>query len=126
MKHSKRFIQYTIASGIATLFDIVLIWLLTEFAQLFYLLSATISFILVSSLNYSINYVWTFKGNKARKLKGLLSFTSIGAIGLILTLLIMAFLVEILSVHYLIARVIAAFLVLIWNYTLNRLVTFKD
>jgi putative flippase GtrA len=72
-----------------------------------------------------MNYIWTFSGAKHGKAKGLVSFMGIGAAGLVITLGIMALLVEFFGVHYLIARIIAAIVTLLWNYILNSLVTFK-
>jgi putative flippase GtrA len=125
-KHITKFIKFAITSGIATLADIFVLWFLTSIIGVFYLISATIAFILGSSLNYSINYIWTFKGTKTNKIKGLISFILIGAGGLVLTILLMAFFVEILNIHYLIARILSAFFVLIWNYTLNSIITFRQ
>jgi len=78
-KHITKFIKFAITSGIATLADIFVLWFLTSIIGVFYLISATIAFILGSSLNYSINYIWTFKGTKTNKIKGLISFILIGA-----------------------------------------------
>jgi len=64
-KSIKRFVGYNVAAGIASLFDIFILWFLTEFAGIFYLISATISFIIGTSVNYIISRVWVFKGTKA-------------------------------------------------------------
>lgn len=125
-KRITKFIKFAIASGIATLADIFILWLLTSIIGIFYLLSTAIAFIFGSSINYSINCIWTFKGTKTNKFRGFLSFILIGAGGLVLTLLLMAFFVEILSINYIIARILSAFLVLLWNYTLNTLITFRN
>jgi putative flippase GtrA len=126
MKSPNKLIKFIIASGIATLADLTLLLFFTEIIGIFYLASATMAFILGSSLNYSINKYWNFKKSKVKYLRGLLSFTIIGAIGLILTLSLMAFFVEFLNIHYLIARIIAAFLIVIWNFIMNRVFTFKN
>lgn len=124
-KHINRFVKFGIASGIATIFDMFLLWVFVEFAGLFYLLSAVIGFLGGSCLNYGINRAWTFKESKVAHARGLISFIIIGAVGLIWTILLMALLVEVFGIHYLIARIISAFFVLVWNYVMNRILTFK-
>ncbi|MBS3085533.1 GtrA family protein [Candidatus Pacearchaeota archaeon] len=125
-KSIKRFVGYNVAAGIASLFDIFILWFLTEFAGIFYLISATISFIIGTSVNYIISRVWVFKGTKARLFGGFISFALVGISSLILTILLMAFLVEITGIYYLIARIISLVITVFWSYTLVSLITFKQ
>ncbi len=124
-KHISRFMKFGIASGIATIFDLFLLWVLVEFVGLFYLLSAVVGFLAGSCLNYGINRAWVFRGSSVGKIKGLFSFVVIGAVGLVWTILLMALFVEVFGIHYLIARIISAFFVLVWNYVMNSAVTFR-
>ena len=123
--HSRKFLTFGFVSGLATVIDILVLWLFTSVFGVYYLLSAVLAFIVGSTSNYSMNYVWTFSGTRHGKTKGLVSFMGIGAAGLIITLVIMALLVEFFGIHYLVARIIAAVVTLLWNYVLNSLVTFK-
>jgi len=120
-----KFIQFGFISGIATLIDLFFLWFFTEVTGIFYLFSAVLAFLIGTTVNYSLNRAWTFKGTKTSRAKGFVSFTTIGGIGLVLTIALMALFVEIFGLHYLIARIIAAFLVLIWNFSMNSVFTFR-
>ncbi len=124
-KHGLKIIKFGFVSGIATVIDILVLWLFTSVFGVYYLTSAVLAFVIGSTTNYSINYVWTFSGAKHGKAKGLASFMGIGAAGLVITLGIMGLLVEFFGIHYLVARIIAAFVTLLWNYLLNSAITFK-
>lgn len=125
VEHRVRFVKFGIASSIATIFDLFLLWVFTEFFGLFYLFSAVVGFLAGSCLNYEINKAWVFRESKVANARGLISFIIIGAVGLIWTLLLMALFVEVFGIHYLIARIISAFFVLVWNYVINSAVTFR-
>jgi len=124
-KHGVKIVKFGMVSGLATVIDIFVLWLFTSVFGVYYLLSAVLAFVVGSTTNYSMNYFWTFSGAKHGKAKGLASFMGIGTAGLVITLVIMASLVEFLGVHYLVARIIAAFVTLFWNYVLNSIITFK-
>jgi putative flippase GtrA len=121
-----RFSKYVIAAGIATIFDFSLLWLFTEIFSIHYLISGGLAFIFGSGLNYFINHSWSFIGTKTSHLRGYASFTFIGIIGLGLTIAFLFFFVEILNFNYLVARAIAIPIVLIWNFGMNSLFTFRD
>ena len=123
--YTKKFLTFGLVSIIATVIDILVLWLFASGLGLHYLASAVLAFVVGSTTNYSLNYVWTFSGAKYGKTKGLASFMGIGVAGLVITLGIMALLVELLGIHYLVARIIAAFVTLLWNYLLNSAITFK-
>jgi len=121
-----RFIRYNFAAGIATFIDLFLYWFLIYAFGVFYLVSATIGFAIGLVINYSLNRVWGFKGTQRKILHGFFYFTLIGVSALIIALLFLALLVEILNVHYFLARVIVVLIVIPWNYFLNAIITFKQ
>ena len=120
-----KLIKYSLTSGIATLLDVLFIWFLTSILGIYYLASTTFSFILISLGNYLVSKKWIFYDTDRNSTKGYSLFLIIGVGGLIWTLILMFSFVEILNIHYLLARIAAAFLVLLWNYFLNKKFTFK-
>lgn len=120
-----RFLRYNVAAGIATVVDFVLLWLFTDVAGIYYLISAAMAFAIGSGINYGINRVWGFKGTKTGIVKGYISFLLIGLGGLFLTVGLLAFFVEVLNMNYLIARILAVFFIVFWNYFMNSWLTFK-
>jgi putative flippase GtrA len=130
MQHKKRLERHAIplgkyiaASTIATGIDIATLYIFTSILGIFYLVSAAAAFLIGTTANYFMNARYTFKKDPHHK--AWVSFTLIGAIGLVITLGAMAIFVEIFQIHYLIARLLAAALTLGWNYGMNHKFTFK-
>lgn len=121
----KRFFTYTFFGTTTSLLDISILWILTNSLGVHYLLSATISFSFSASLSYIgvRHFVFT---HTHRSLKaGYLYFLMITGTGLALTLGGMAILVEIFNLHYMVARILIAGAIGLWNYLMNLYVNFK-
>lgn len=122
----KRFLKYNISSGIATIFDLSFLWVFTETFGIFYLLSASLAFLIGNFVNYLINMFWVFKSSRAKGFLGIFSFILVGISGLIITLGIMALFVEYFGLHYFFSRIIALVITIIWNYFLVSYAIFKQ
>ena len=121
---SRNFYYYFFIAGFCSLVDLGLLYALTEWAGLFYLLSATLSFIVAQSLNYYLNRTFNFR-NKSKKIaRQLTMFISVNAIGLGVGLGILTFLVEIFGVWYIIARIISMLIAFTFNYSMHKKYTF--
>lgn len=119
------FIRYNIFAGFSTLLDLILIYVLTEFFNIWYMYSVTIGYIVGVSTNYILNKYLTFK-NKSRKIVlqfGL--FVTIALIGLLLNQIIIYLLVEFIGMWYMLAKIIAVVIVMFWNFSRHKKWTFK-
>lgn len=58
------YIKYSLVGVIGAILNFSVLWLLTEKAHLWYLLSATIGIVIAASCNYALNYLWTFSNRK--------------------------------------------------------------
>ena len=119
-----RFFRYAVAGGIATLCDLLILYILTSKVGVYYLIAAAIGFCVGALINYSINRQWGFRGTKIKFLYGFISFFLIGVIALVMTLGFMAILVEYFGVDYMTARIVTLVVVLPWNYIMNKKYTF--
>ncbi|MBT4277472.1 GtrA family protein [Candidatus Falkowbacteria bacterium] len=120
----KLFIKYCIVGGTAAVVDFGILFILTDFFSVYYLTSATASFIVSALVNYSLNRSWTFQSN-GKKRKQLPIFFTIATLGLIINNGIMYTGVEFFGLWYILAKVIATGVVLIWNFLGNKYFTFK-
>ena len=68
-----QFVRYFFVGGFAFVVDFGLLYILTEYAGLHYLLSATLSFIAGLLVNYIISCIWVFSTSK---FKNRLQFTA--------------------------------------------------
>lgn len=89
------------------------------------LAASAAGFILGALTNYFLNRQFTFRSRKRHR-EAMGKFFGVALIGLALNSMILALAIESLGLHYLAAQVIATGLVLAWNFTANRLWTFKE
>ena len=121
---SKKFVRFSLSGSLATLVDVLILYILTEFFALWYLFSAVFSFIAGTLVHYSISSHWVFKCER-RSFSQYLAFTLIQTIGLVIKLSVIYILVEYFSFWYILAKLIAVFVGLIWNFSANLKITFK-
>ncbi len=130
MRHLKnpavqRFFKYALVGGSTFLFDLLLLWVLTEFFLVPYQLSTAFAFLVAVSINYFVSRRYVFKGTERRMHHGYLYFILVACGGAAVVTGAVAFLVTFLSMHYLVARVLVACFVGIGNYLFNLHFNFK-
>lgn len=112
-----QFLRYGIVSCAALAVDFGGLVLLKEYAHLYYLVAATLSFIAGLLVNYFLSAYWVFHSSKLlNKKHEFILFTSIGIIGLLLTDLILWALTDGLGMYYIFSKIIATVLVYFWNF----------
>ena len=116
-----QFFRYAFVGGIAALADWGTLWLLTEALHLHYLVSAIIAFAVGLGVNYLLSKRFVFRADTARMHPAaeFFAYALIGVIGLGLTELILWLLGSVM--HYMLAKLIAAAVVLLWNYGARKL-----
>lgn len=119
MNNLKEFIKFCIVGFITFLLDYGLLFLITEKLQINYLLSTALAFTIAVIVNYILCLFFVFtKSKNGRRQFILFIYASLG--GLLLNQLSMWFLVEKLSIYYLIAKIISTIIVTIWNYITKK------
>ena len=122
---AKKFIRFSISGGIATVADVLILYILTDWLGVWYLLSATLSFIVGTFIHYFICSYWVFKADK-KKFRQYMVFVSVQTVGLLINLTVIYILVEYFFVWYILAKLMAVFVGLIWNFFVNSKFTFKQ
>jgi len=114
-----QYFRYLICGGTATVTDVGILFVLTHFLHLNYLIVAAGSFLSGMVVNYSLNVVLVFKSSGKVK-KEFPLFALIGLGGLAWTELILWILVDKLNIYVMIAKVIAILIVLQWNFFMRK------
>lgn len=118
--------RYILVGGMAFLVDFMSLFILTEFFGVYYLVSAAIAFILGLLVNYVMSISWVFNKRALDNRKfefGI--FGIIGVIGLGLNEFFIWFFTAELSIYYLISKVMAAILILFWNFFVRKITLFR-
>ena len=114
--------KFGVVGGLAFLIDYGIMALLTEVYSVNYLLSTTISFIISVIFNYIMSIFWVFDVDQDKNKRTVFTvFIVLSVIGLLLNDLFMWVFVDGMMIHYLIAKIIATFLVMIYNFITRKL-----
>ena len=122
MKREKvlEFVRFCFVGGLSLAVDMAVLFGLTEFFGVHYLYSAGMSFTVSVIFNYWLCVVYVFKGAKKQTPKQATIFIGSSIVGLGLNQLCMWFFVEIILLHYMIAKLGATVIVTLWNYVMKR------
>lgn len=113
-------VRFCFVGGLSLIVDCGILYALTDFFGVHYLYSAAISFTASVIFNYWLCVVYVFKGAKKQTPKQATIFIGSSVVGLGLNQICMYFFVEIISLHYMIAKLGATVIVTLWNYVMKR------
>jgi putative flippase GtrA len=119
--------RYIFVGGAAFIADFGLLYVLTEYIGLHYLLSATFSFIVGLIINYSLSKVWVFSGNTIKKRwMEFIVFSLIGMVGLGLNNLFLWIFTDYCSIHYMLSKIFTTIIVFFWNFLGRKFILFNS
>jgi len=118
--------RYTFVGGIAFLFDISILYLLTEIFKFQYLFAAGISFVIGLIVNYFLSIKWVFSDRKIEnKWLEFVLFGVIGFIGLCLNELFMWILTDIFLLYYLSSKIATTAIIFFCNFYARKIIVFS-
>lgn len=121
----REFLRYTFASGIALIMDMGGLYLFTEWLEIYYLLSATLSFTIGASVAYFLSIKWAFSHRSIEKAHHeFIIFVVIGVLGLCINIVLMWLLTELSGLHYMYSKLSATLFVFLFNYVARRKLLF--
>lgn len=113
--------KFGVVGVLATLLDYGLLFALTEWAGVYYLLSSILSFGLSTIFNYAASVRWVFAVKQEySKTRNFVLFVILSIIGLGLNALIMWLGVEFLHWHYMVVKIGATALVMVFNFITRK------
>ena len=116
---------FVVIGIISTLLDIGLLYYLTEYLNVWYLLSAAISYSCGMVVNFLLNKFLNFKDTNHHYLYQFATFALISSTSLAITLGIIYAAVALFSANYLIAKILAIIVSFAWNYLGQSRITFS-
>lgn len=123
--HEKLCIQifkFIIVGGIATIIDFVFLYLFKEFLHFPVVLSNTLSFSISVIYNYIASVQWVFEVDHEKDQKRqFVLFIILSVIGLFLNDFIMWLCIKLMAIYYLLAKVIATIIVMVFNFVTRKI-----
>jgi putative flippase GtrA len=108
----------------STLIDIGLLYVFTEYAGLWYIYSATVSYSCGMIVNFLLNKYLNFRDTSRNYLRQFFFFALVSMSSLALTLGVLYLAVEICSINYLLGKILAVIIAFFWNYFGQSRITF--
>jgi putative flippase GtrA len=126
-KSSNTFIQffrYIFVGGVAFLADGGSLFLITTIG-VNYLISVIFAFVIGLAVNYGLSKLLVFENSNVNGKIEFLVYGIIGVIGLGFTEIIMYVLTEIAGLYFMVSKVIATIIVLVWNFVARKITLYR-
>lgn len=120
-KLTKQIFKFLIVGGIAFLIDYALLYILTEYCNIYYLVSSVISFTISLIFNYIASIKFVFETDKKESKKHFIIFIVGSIIGLGINQLVMYVMVELMNVYYMFTKIVATGIVMVWNFITRKI-----
>lgn len=112
--------RFCLVGGISFLIDYGLLYGCTEWLHLYYLYSSALAFTVSVIINYLLCLEFVFPGAGKQSSGQMILFAGSSVVGLFLNQLFMWLFVDKCGIYYMISKIFATILVMIWNYFMKR------
>ena len=113
--------KFAIVGVFATLIDFAFLYIFKEYCHFPTILANTLSFVISVLYNYWASIRWVFDVNKEKDAKrNFILFVITSAIGLLINDIIMYIVSEVLLVHYMLAKIAATAVVMVFNFITRK------
>ena len=118
----KQIFKFGIVGGLAFIVDYVILIICKELLNISVLLSAAIAFTISVIFNYILSIKWVFDVDKDKSTKkNFIIFIVLSVVGLGITELIMYLGSDILKINYLIVKIFATAVVMVFNFITRKI-----
>lgn len=114
-----------VSTAVFVVFGLGLLWLLVERARIDTVIATGLSFVAANTMHYVLGRTWIFRGTIRAVASGYAYFLVNGAIGLALTMGLMALLIATTPIDYLVARVAVSVVAGLTIFVLNAVWNFR-
>ena len=114
-------LRFLVGGGVGVFAYYLTLYTLTEFAGVWYVISAIVAFVLNYAINFALQKFWTFKNKDTKNVSRQLTLYFGIALGFLLTNTALLYVfVEYVHLGYLVAQLILTFLLTIASFVITR------
>lgn len=118
----KQIFRFIIVGGIATVIDFAFLYIFKEFLNFNIILSNTLAFTISVIYNYIASIKWVFDVSENRNSKiQFIIFIILSILGLIINSSILYVFSKFLGIYYLLSKVLATIVVMIYNFITRKI-----
>lgn len=118
--------RYLLVGLAAYIVDFGLLIFFTEVFNIFYLISATASFLIGILVNYWLSIRWVFPSrNLKNRYLEFGGFAVVGIVGLFLNDFLILLITQKAGLNYIVSKLLASVMVLIWNFVARKYTLFR-
>ena len=117
----KQILKFGIVGGIAFIIDYALLYVCTEYLNIYVLYSSIISFSISVIFNYIMSIKWVFDVNHKQTYKDFTIFIIFSIIGLGINQLIMYLGIERLHIYYMLVKIASTGIVMVYNFITRKI-----
>ena len=121
----KIYIKYIISGCTGAFVNLATLFILTEFAHVYYLLSAIAAFFVSLAVGFNLQKRWTFRDNNKKVFKQAALYSIITSANLFINMALLYFLVEKLDVWYMLAQVVIYGSLSVFSFILYKFLVFR-
>lgn len=126
LKKIRTFGKYSIFSVIATLTDLLFLYILTEFVGIYYLFSVKLSYIAGMFVAFFGNKKFTFKKTEKKTTHQFIDFLVISIIDICMHVIFVKILTEYLGLWYIFSKILTVIIIFVGKYFLHKKIAFRN
>lgn len=127
IRHHSRLVKFLISGGTATLTNLVVVYVLTDVFQVFYLVSSGIAFVTSFTVSFTLQKFWTFSNPSLDVVhRQLIISLIVAGCNLFINIFLMYCFVDKLGIHYLAGQLMTSALIACETFFLYKHVIFID
>ncbi len=110
-------VRYLISGATSVGTDLIALYILKEYFQVFYLSAAIIAFLIAFVVSFLMMKYWTFQdGANTKTQKQLVSYFAVSLFNLLLNSILVWMFVEKISLWYIMAQILASLIIAVWSF----------
>lgn len=120
-----KFIKFGLVGATGVVVDFGITWILKEWARVNRYVASSVGFFCAVISNYILNRIWTFESHDSAVGLQFAKFFGVALVGLAINNSLIYYFHERRKISFYVAKAIATGIVVLWNFGVNYLITFK-